>query len=83
MSVLCIPAECDNIKLPFDGEIASRGMHICCVPFAGFSYAPFRIGHYAKPSLHTCLHTSNPYGIFFSQYHYATNGVRPSNLYNF
>ena len=24
MSVLCIPAECDNIKLPFDGEIASR-----------------------------------------------------------
>ena len=24
MSVLCIPAECDNIKLPFGGEIASR-----------------------------------------------------------
>ena len=24
MSVLCIPAECDNIKLPIDGEIASR-----------------------------------------------------------
>ena len=24
MSVLCIPAECDNIKLPFGGGIASR-----------------------------------------------------------
>ena len=24
MSVLCIPAESDNIKLPFGGEIASR-----------------------------------------------------------
>ena len=24
MSVLCIPAECDNIKLPYNGEIASR-----------------------------------------------------------
>ncbi len=24
MSVLCIPAECDNIKSPIDGEIASQ-----------------------------------------------------------
>ncbi len=24
MSILCIPAECDNIKLPYNGEIASR-----------------------------------------------------------
>ena len=24
MSVLCIPAECDNIKLPYNGEVASR-----------------------------------------------------------
>ena len=24
MSVLCIPAECDNIKMPYNGEIASR-----------------------------------------------------------
>ena len=24
MLVLCIPAECDNIKLPYNGEIASR-----------------------------------------------------------
>ena len=24
MSILCIPAECDNIKLSIDGEIASR-----------------------------------------------------------
>ena len=24
MSVLCIPAECDNIKLPIEYEIASR-----------------------------------------------------------
>ena len=24
LSVLCIPAECDNIKLPYNGEIASR-----------------------------------------------------------
>ena len=24
MPVLCIPAECDNIKLPYNGEIASR-----------------------------------------------------------
>ena len=25
MSVLCIPAECDNIKLPIEYELASRG----------------------------------------------------------
>ena len=24
MPILCIPAECDNIKLPIDGEVASR-----------------------------------------------------------
>ena len=24
LSVLCIPAECDNIKKPYNGEIASR-----------------------------------------------------------
>ena len=29
-----------------------------------FGYAPFRFTHFAKPSLHTCLRTSNPYGIF-------------------
>ena len=27
----------DNIKLPIDGEIASRGMHICYAIFAGIS----------------------------------------------
>ncbi len=34
MSVLCIPAECDNIKKPYNGEVASRWdaycyTHIC------------------------------------------------------
>ena len=34
MSVLCIPAECDNIKNPYNGEVASRWdaycyTHIC------------------------------------------------------
>ena len=56
---------------------------VCHLQAFRFSYAPFRFAHYAQPSLHTCLHTSNPYGIFFSHYHYATNGVRPSNLSNF
>ena len=37
MSELCIPAECDNIKLPFGGEIASRGMRVCYAIFAGIS----------------------------------------------
>ena len=31
MSVLCIPAECDNIKLPIECEIASRwDAHLLC-----------------------------------------------------
>ena len=49
MSILCIPAECDNIKLPFGGEIASRGMHVCYVTLQAFrfGYAPFRFAHYA------------------------------------
>ena len=37
MSVLCIPAECDNIKLPIDGEIASRWDAYCYAIFAGIS----------------------------------------------
>ena len=37
MLVLCIPAECDNIKLPIECEIASRGMRICYAIFAGIS----------------------------------------------
>ena len=37
MSVLCIPAECNNIKLPIEYEIASRGMRICYAIFAGIS----------------------------------------------
>ena len=37
MPILCIPAECDNIKLPFGGEIASRGMRVCYAIFAGIS----------------------------------------------
>ena len=49
MSVLCIPAECDNIKLPFGGEIASRGMRVCYVTLQAFrfGYAPFRFAHFA------------------------------------
>ena len=33
MSVLCIPAECDNIKLPYNDEIASRwdAYLLCCL----------------------------------------------------
>ena len=38
MPILCIPAECDNIKLPYNGEIASRwdGYLLCdiCRHFA-------------------------------------------------
>ena len=37
MSVLCIPAECDNIKLPFGGEIASRWDACLLCDFAGIS----------------------------------------------
>ena len=37
MSELCIPAECDNIKLPFGGEIASRWDACLLCDFAGIS----------------------------------------------
>ena len=37
MSVLCIPAECDNIKLPFGGEIAFRWDACLLCDFAGIS----------------------------------------------
>ena len=37
MSVLCIPAECNNIKLPFGGEIASRWDACLLCDFAGIS----------------------------------------------
>ena len=49
MPILCIPAECDNIKLPFGGEIASRGMRVCYVTLQAFrfGYAPFRFAHFA------------------------------------
>ena len=43
LSVLCIPAECDNIKLPNDGEIASRWDAYC--------YATF-CRHFASVMLH-------------------------------
>ncbi|MDY4688648.1 MAG: hypothetical protein SO408_09200, partial [Sodaliphilus sp.] len=39
----CIPAECDNIKLPNDGEIASRWDAYC--------YATF-CRHFASAMLH-------------------------------
>ena len=47
MLILCIPAECDNIKLPIDGEIASRGMRICYAIFAGISLRLCYIPAYA------------------------------------
>ena len=49
MLVLCIPAECDNIKKPYNGEIASRWDAYCYATFAGISlgYAPFRFAHFA------------------------------------
>ncbi|MDD7016948.1 MAG: hypothetical protein PUI32_00265, partial [Bacteroidales bacterium] len=37
MLVLCIPAECDNIKKPYNGEIASRWDAYCYATFAGIS----------------------------------------------
>ena len=37
LSVLCIPAECDNIKKPYNGEIASRWDAYCYATFAGIS----------------------------------------------
>ena len=37
VSVLCIPAECDNIKLPFGGEIAFRWDACLLCDFAGIS----------------------------------------------
>ena len=43
MPILCIPAECDNIKLPNDGEIASRWDAYC--------YATF-CRHFASAMLH-------------------------------
>ena len=45
LSVLCIPAECDNTKLPIDSEIASRWdaylLYVYLQAFR-FGYAPFR-----------------------------------------
>ena len=38
LSVLCIPAECDNIKKPYNGEIASRWDAYCYATFAGISH---------------------------------------------
>ena len=43
MPISCIPAECDNIKLPNDGEIASRWDAYC--------YATF-CRHFASVMLH-------------------------------
>ena len=43
MPILCIPAECDNIKLPNDGEIASSWDAYC--------YATF-CRHFASAMLH-------------------------------
>ena len=37
MSVLCIPAECDNIKKPYNGVIASRWDAYFYATFAGIS----------------------------------------------
>ena len=37
MPILCIPAECDNIKLPFGGEIAFRWDACLLCDFAGIS----------------------------------------------
>ena len=37
MPISCIPAECDNIKLPFGGEIASRWDACLLCDFAGIS----------------------------------------------
>ena len=38
MSILCIPAECDNIKLPIDGEIASRwDVYLLCDIYRHFA----------------------------------------------
>ena len=37
ISECCIPAECDNIKLPFDGEIASRWDAYMLCAIAGIS----------------------------------------------
>ena len=43
MSILCIPAECDNIKLPIDGEIASRwDAYLLCDICRHFEKIPFR-----------------------------------------
>ena len=37
ISGCCIPAECDNIKKPYNGEIASRWDAYCYATFAGIS----------------------------------------------
>ena len=78
MSALCIPAECDNIKLPIDGEVASRWDAYC--------YATF-CRHFASAMLHfASLITHNlrcipayahqiPTGFFQSLLNYHRNNL--------
>ena len=68
MSVLCIPAECDNIKLPFGGGIASRwDANLLCDICRHFASVML---HFASLISHNlrCIHAYThqiPMGFFF------------------
>ena len=68
LSVLCIPAECDNIKLPIECEIASRwDAYLLCDICRHFASVML---HFASLISHNlrCIPAYThqiPYGIFF------------------
>ena len=87
LSVLCIPAECDNIKSPIECEIASRGMRICYAIFAGISLRlcsislrSFRITFVAYLS----THIKSLWDFFFKHYQIITGTtcISPPKLFD-
>ena len=66
MSVLCIPAECDNIKLPYNDEIASRwdAYLLCCL-----------CRHFASVMLHFASLISHNLRCIPAYTHQIPNGI--------
>ena len=87
LSVLCIPAECDNIKLPIECEIASRwdAYLLCdiCMHFASVML------HFASLISHNlrCIPAYThqiPMGFFFNHYQIITGTtcISPPKLFD-
>ena len=55
LSVLCIPAECDNIKLPYNGEIASRwDANLLCDICRHFASVMLHFASLISPTIYPC-----------------------------